>query len=129
MGAAFAALWTTGAFAQWLNYPAAGIPRTAEGKPNLAAPAPKASDGKPDLTGIWSGPGAGGYDRNIFTPLSIWSVIRYIHANPVRRRLCTDPLDWPWSSAVAYEDEPTAIPVDKCQWFDDLAKPFHYNRW
>jgi hypothetical protein len=28
--------------AQWLNYPAAGIPRTKDGKPNLTAPAPRA---------------------------------------------------------------------------------------
>src|ERR1700680_4583961 len=27
--------------AQWLNYPAPGIPRTPDGKPNLAAPTPK----------------------------------------------------------------------------------------
>ncbi|MBV9505966.1 MAG: hypothetical protein JO323_13275 [Acidobacteriia bacterium] len=40
--------------AQWLNYPTAGIPRTAEGKPNLAAPAPRALDGKPDLSGLWN---------------------------------------------------------------------------
>jgi hypothetical protein len=39
--------------AQWLNQPTAGIPRTADGKPNLSAPAPKASDGKPDLSGLW----------------------------------------------------------------------------
>ena len=26
---------------QWLNYPTPGIPRTADGKPNLSAPAPK----------------------------------------------------------------------------------------
>ena len=39
--------------AQWINYPTAGVPRTADGKPNLAAPAPKAADGKPDLSGIW----------------------------------------------------------------------------
>jgi hypothetical protein len=51
--------------AQWLNYPTPGIPRTPDGKPNLAAPTPRTSDGKPDLSGIWSGPGAGGYDRNI----------------------------------------------------------------
>ena len=31
----------------------AQIPRTADGKPNLAAPAPRTSDGKPDLTGVW----------------------------------------------------------------------------
>jgi len=41
--------------AQWLHYPTPGIPRTADGKPNLAAPAPKTSDGKPDLSGIWVG--------------------------------------------------------------------------
>ena len=41
------------ASAQWLNYPTAGIPRTADGKPNLSAPLPKAPDGKPDLSGIW----------------------------------------------------------------------------
>ena len=30
-----------------------GVPRTADGKPNLTAPAPRAPDGKPDLSGIW----------------------------------------------------------------------------
>jgi hypothetical protein len=42
--------------AQWLDRPWAGIPRTADGKPNLSAPAPRGPDGKPDLTGAWSGP-------------------------------------------------------------------------
>src|SRR6516164_9537368 len=40
--------------AQWLNYPTPGIPRLANGKPNLTAPAPRAYDGKPDLSGIWA---------------------------------------------------------------------------
>jgi hypothetical protein len=39
--------------AQWLNYPTPGIPRTADGKPNLSAPAPRTPDGKPDLSGLW----------------------------------------------------------------------------
>jgi hypothetical protein len=39
--------------AQWPAYPTPGVPRTADGKPNLSAPAPKTPDGKPDLTGIW----------------------------------------------------------------------------
>jgi hypothetical protein len=43
----------TSGFAQWIDYPTPGIPRTADGKPNLSAPVPKASDGKPDLSGLW----------------------------------------------------------------------------
>jgi hypothetical protein len=41
------------AHAQWLTYPTPGIPRLADGKPNLTAPAPRAADGKPDLSGMW----------------------------------------------------------------------------
>ena len=41
------------AAAQWLSIPLPGTPRTANGKPNLDAPAPRAADGKPDLSGIW----------------------------------------------------------------------------
>ena len=39
--------------AQWLRYPTAGIPRTADGKPDMTAPAPRTADGRPDLSGIW----------------------------------------------------------------------------
>jgi len=46
-------LCSAGAFAQWLNYVAPGTPRTADGKPDLAAPAPRTVDGKPDLSGVW----------------------------------------------------------------------------
>lgn len=41
------------ASAQWISYPTPGIPRTSDGKPNLAAPAPKERDGRPDLSGLW----------------------------------------------------------------------------
>jgi putative transposase len=43
-----------------------------------------------------------GYDRNLWEPRPIWEMIDYIHANPVRRGLCTRPEDWPWSSAADY---------------------------
>ena len=39
--------------AQWGNYRAPGIPRTADGKVNLTAPVAKSFDGKPDLSGTW----------------------------------------------------------------------------
>jgi hypothetical protein len=46
--------WAVPLSAQWLHYPTPGIPRTADGKPNLSAPAPRAADGKPDLSGVWA---------------------------------------------------------------------------
>ena len=42
-----------GVHAQWLHYPTAEVPRTADGNPDLSDPAPRAADGKPDLSGIW----------------------------------------------------------------------------
>ncbi|MEO8256901.1 MAG: hypothetical protein ABI868_06100 [Acidobacteriota bacterium] len=51
--------------AQWLKHPTPGLPRTADGTPNLAAPAPRTADGKPDLSGIWRMNGLG-YTFNIF---------------------------------------------------------------
>jgi len=45
--------FSTPAGAQWLKYPTEGLPRTADGRPNLRAPAPRLPDGKPDLSGIW----------------------------------------------------------------------------
>jgi hypothetical protein len=38
--------------AQWLNDFDARVPRTKDGKPDLAAPAPRVK-GKPDLSGVW----------------------------------------------------------------------------
>jgi hypothetical protein len=54
-----AALLATVVSAQWISYPTPGIPRTRDGKPNLAAPAPKMPDGRPDLSGLWE-PASGG---------------------------------------------------------------------
>jgi len=62
----------------------------------------------------------GGYDENLFNPKKIWEKIRYIHMNPVRRDLCEQPEDWPWSSASAYENHSAhPIRID----FDSLPEP------
>jgi len=55
------------AVAQWLHVPQPATPRTADGTPDLTAPAPRTPDGKPDLSGIWQRPrgvppGSGGTD-------------------------------------------------------------------
>jgi hypothetical protein len=52
-------LAVTTADAQWLNHPTPNIPRTPDGKPDLAAAPPRGADGRPDLSGVWRrfGPG------------------------------------------------------------------------
>jgi hypothetical protein len=50
--------------AQWPSYPTPGVPRTADGKPILDAPAPRTPEGKVDFSGIWlAGRGGGGGGR------------------------------------------------------------------
>ncbi|HLI86716.1 MAG TPA: hypothetical protein VKV17_22615 [Bryobacteraceae bacterium] len=51
-----------------MNVPKGSIPRTPDGKPNLAAPAPKLPDGKPDLSGVWE-PNGNKYVRDIAADL------------------------------------------------------------
>ena len=60
---AFVVFLSTTVLAQWANVPAPQIPRTADGKPNLSAPAPRLPDGTPDLSGVWSPPT--GYSRDL----------------------------------------------------------------
>jgi hypothetical protein len=39
--------------AQWITHTTPGVPRLADGKPNLKAASPRTPDGRPDLAGIW----------------------------------------------------------------------------
>ena len=48
-----AVLTTSAANAQWPEVKTPGIPRLADGKPDMSAPPPRNSDGHPDLSGVW----------------------------------------------------------------------------
>jgi putative transposase len=52
----------------------------------------------------------GGYDRNAYEPETIWAMIEYIHANPVRRGLVEYAETWKWSSAGWFEGKNTLRP-------------------
>jgi len=95
--------FTIPTFAQWLNVPTPGIPRTPDGKPNLTAPLPRLPDGKPDLSGLWQ-PDLSPYrfdviqnikDEGIFRPaaeaLFLQRAINLRHDNPVTHCLPAGP--------------------------------------
>jgi hypothetical protein len=42
-----------GLWAQWPPHPTPGVPKLADGKPDLDGPAPRTADGKPDFSGVW----------------------------------------------------------------------------
>src|SRR5262245_4411575 len=59
----------TGAAAQWLKLQTPGIPRLADGMPNLEAPAPRTADGMPDFSGVWKNDGGDRLYNNIAADL------------------------------------------------------------
>ena len=54
LGVLVGALAVSPAAAQWIRYPTAGVPRSADGNTDMSAPAPRSADGKPDFSGIWT---------------------------------------------------------------------------
>src|SRR5215472_15160016 len=71
--------------AQWLDQPTPGIPRTADGKPNLSAPAPRTAEGKPDLSGLWNKLSPK-YSRNIAADLKSGDVQPWAEAIVQQRK-------------------------------------------
>jgi hypothetical protein len=64
---------------------------------------------------LWE-PGRG-HDRNITSPQAMQSAIGYIHMNPVRKELCTNILEYKWSSArTLVLGEIGEIDVDGSDW-------------
>jgi REP element-mobilizing transposase RayT len=49
------------------------------------------------------------YDHWVRNDRERSSIIRYIHLNPVKAGLVTDPIDWPWSSASRQRMAPPHI--------------------
>ena len=57
----------------------------------------------------------GGYDRNVNSAKTAWSIIDYAHDNPVQRGLVESSTAWPWSSARWYAGEGDVIlEMDGC---------------
>jgi hypothetical protein len=78
-------IWSAALTAQWLAQPTPGIPRTADGKPNLAAPPPRAADGKPDLSGLWV-KASPKYARNIAADLTPSEILPWARETVAQRR-------------------------------------------
>ena len=51
----------------------------------------------------------GGYDMNIWSRKKLLEKLNYMHNNPVRRRLVSEPGEWPWSSWRFYYREDSSI--------------------
>lgn len=77
---------STPAAAQWLKYKTPGIPRTADGKPDLTAPVPRTVTGTPNLSGLW-GSSTGPYGFNIAADLKPGDVLPWAEALYKQREL------------------------------------------
>src|SRR4029077_5070237 len=64
---------------QWLQHPTVGVPRTADGKPTLSAPAPPTPGAEPDLSGLGNRISPK-YSRNIAADLKPGDVLPWAEA-------------------------------------------------
>jgi REP-associated tyrosine transposase len=51
-----------------------------------------------------------GYDHNVYDPETAHRVVKYIHENPIRRRLVAHAVEWTWSSAADWIGQ-TNVPI------------------
>lgn len=90
--------------AQWLNYPTPGLPRLADGRPDLTAVPPRTADGKPDLSGIWikDTPGVLDYFYDLAKGLPAGSVVMTPWAQAIaQQRQRRNHVDDPWGYCLA----------------------------
>ena len=101
---------SAGLSAQYLTLRDPKVPRTADGKPNLTAPAPRLPDGKPDLSGLWNAVD-GRYLTNITRragiepPFQPWAAALFKERHDTRdlaagqRRMTRRPPRFHWASS------------------------------
>jgi putative transposase len=59
----------------------------------------------------------GGYDRNMTKVDTLIDSLRYIHLNPVRKKLVESPNGWYYSSAAQWDGlDAGPLPIDKSDW-------------
>lgn len=56
------------------------------------------------------------YDRNVSNYEEFVEKLRYIHRNPVKRGLCTQPDEWPWSSFCHYLTAEVGVVEIESEW-------------
>jgi len=92
-------LLTVSLSAQWLDWRTPGIPRTADGRPDLAAPAPRTHDGKPDLSGLWA-PAPNPYRFDLIQDLQDEAIFRPAAAAVFQRRVADFRRDDPVTNCL-----------------------------
>jgi len=64
------------------------------------------------------------YDFNVWTERKRIEKLRYMHRNPVKRGLVTQPEHWAWSSFRAYAfGEPGPVRINDCEVFELKIRP------
>ena len=82
-------------------------------------------------SGPLAGPGLAGeiwqrrfYDFNVWTERKRIEKLRYMHRNPVKRGLVSQPEHWAWSSFRAYAfGEPGPVRINDCQVLEMKVRP------
>jgi putative transposase len=76
--------------------------------------------GKAELGSFWQ---KRYYDRNVRDEREFVIKLRYLHRNPVKRGLVTEPADWPWSSFRHYALREHGVVEIESEWLARDREP------
>ncbi len=85
------------ASAQWLNYKVPGVPRLANGQPNLAGPVRRTPEGHPDLSGVWAAECAIYGSDSCFTQSLFFDLAKDLKPDEVQMT--------PWAAGISAQRE------------------------